>query len=174
MDLDNFEKEIQYVIVNKDAGSNPETATLDLTLQSSLMVENFNQVIGVRIVDFYITNIATSSAGTALSDIKYIDIICRDLPKKAQILESKSGGQILCRVPLERGFNGSNSLVLHDKQWRRAWDRKPIYFNPISIKKLNFELKMFTGNGQYINLTDGDCQYYFTLEITTINNNKMI
>lgn len=168
-----MDKEVQYVIVNKDSSSDPSTVTLDLTYGSNVQPDNINQVIGLRIVDFYITNISSNSDGEQSTDIKYIDLICRDIPKRAQILEPKSGGQIFCRVPLERGFEGSNSLKLHDKQWRRGWDKPVLYFNPISIKKLNFELKQFTGDNTYGDLADTNCQYYFTLEITTLSNRNM-
>ena len=41
-------------------------------------------------------------------------------------------------------------------------------FNPISIKKLNFELYELQGDGDYVTLQP-DSQWFMTLEVTTID-----
>ena len=49
---------------------------------------------------------------------KYVDVVCPDIPKSAQILDERHG-QILARIPLERHFTETSTTILRDKQWRR-------------------------------------------------------
>jgi hypothetical protein len=58
-------------------------------------------------------------------------------------------------------------LVLRDKQWR-SFNRQTNYFNPISIKKLNFKIYEQQDDNDY-KLLQPDAKWYMILEITTVN-----
>jgi hypothetical protein len=145
------------------------TFSLDLTLKSNTHVEDMGRVMGIKIVDFYITQVGESepenSVGTA--DIaKFVDIVCPEVPKVAQILDERHG-QIFARVPLERHFTPDSATVIRDKQWRR-FTQQTNYFNPISIKQLNFKIFEQQDDGDYVTLQP-DAKWYMILEITTVN-----
>jgi hypothetical protein len=125
-----------------------------------------SRVLGIKLVDFYITQIGDSGASGSTNIAKFVDIVCPDIPKVAQILDERQG-QILARVPLERHFSGSNNAILRDKQWRR-FNQQTNYFNPISIKKLNFTINEQQDDGDYVTLQP-DAKWYMILEITTVN-----
>ena len=170
MSLDDVPKKVQYVVVDSNFvnGTN-NTFSLDLTLKSNTHVEDMSRVLGIKIADFYITQIgeadpSTSNGGTT-NIAKYVDIVCPDIPKVAQILDERHG-QILARVPLERHMTHS-STVMRDKQWRR-FNQQTNYFNPISIKKLNFTINEQQDDGDYVTLQP-DAKWYMILEITTVN-----
>ena len=170
MSLDDVPKKVQYVVVDSNFvnGTN-NTFSLDLTLKSNTHVEDMSRVLGIKIADFYITQIgeadpSTSNGGTT-NIAKYVDIVCPDIPKVAQILDERHG-QILARVPLERHMTHS-STVMRDKQWRR-FNQQTNYFNPISIKKLNFTINEQQDYGDYVTLQP-DAKWYMILEITTVN-----
>ena len=140
MSLDDIPKKTQYVIIDSNFvnGTN-NVFSLDLKLESNTHIEDMSRVLGVRLVDFYITQIGGASPTSSPSNIaKYVDITCPDVPKVAQILDERHG-QILARIPLERHFTHSSHTVLRDKQVR-LFQRKSNYFNPISIRKLNFKI----------------------------------
>jgi hypothetical protein len=125
-----------------------------------------SRVLGIKLVEFYITQIGDSGASGSTNIAKYVDIICPEIPKVAQILDERQG-QILARVPLERHFSGSNNAILRDKQWKR-FQQNTNYFNPISIKKLNFTINEQQDDGDYVTLQP-DAKWYMILEITTVN-----
>jgi hypothetical protein len=110
--------------------------------------------------------VGESNASASTNVAKFVDIVCPEVPKTAQILDERNG-QILARVPLERHFSGSNDFILRDKQWRR-FNQNTNYFNPISIKKLNFTLYEQQDDGDYLTLKP-DAKWYMILEITTQN-----
>ena len=167
MSLDDVPKKVQYIVLDSEFvnGTN-NTFALDLTLESNTHVEDMSRVLGIKIADFYITQIGDSGASGSTNIAKYVDIICPEVPKVAQILDERQG-QILARVPLERHFSGSNNAILRDKQWRR-FNQQTNYFNPISIKKLNFTINEQQDDGDYITLQP-DAKWYMILEITTVN-----
>ena len=167
MSLDDIPKKVQYVVVDSNFvnGTN-NTFSLDLTLESNTHVEDMSRVLGIKIVDFYITQVGESNASASTNVAKFVDIVCPEVPKTAQILDERNG-QILARVPLERHFSGSNDFILRDKQWRR-FNQNTNYFNPISIKKLNFTLYEQQDDGDYLTLKP-DAKWYMILEITTQN-----
>ena len=167
MSLDDVPKKVQYVVVDSNFvnGTN-NTFSLDLTLKSNTHVEDMSRVLGIKLVDFYITQIGDSGASGSTNIAKFVDIVCPDIPKVAQILDERQG-QILARVPLERHFSGSNNVILRDKQWRR-FNQQTNYFNPISIKKLNFTINEQQDDGDYVTLQP-DAKWYMILEITTQN-----
>ena len=164
--LEEVPKKIQYMNVDSQfvEGTNSKFS-VNLGFTSNTFVEEMRDVIGIKVVDFFITQIGENSAGTG-NAAKYVDIICKDVPTPSQILDERKG-RILSRIPIERNFSGSNSIILHDKQWR-SFTRKTNYFNPISIKKLNFELYELQGDNDYT-LLQADAEWYFTLEVTTLD-----
>ena len=170
MSLDDIPKKVQYVILDSNFvdGTN-NTFSLDLNLKSNTHVEDMSRVLGIKMVDFYITQVGdlNPTSDSHPSDIaKFVDIVCPEIPKVAQLLDERHG-QILARVPLERHFNHSSHTVLRDKQWKR-FQQKTNYFNPISIKKLNFNIYEQQDDGDYVTLQP-DSKWYMILEITTVN-----
>ena len=166
MNLREVTKKVQYVMIDSNfvTGTN-NTFSVNFGIQSNTMVESMKDVIGIKIIDFFVTQIGSSDAGN-VNAAKYIDIYCPDVPTPAQILDERRG-QLMTRVALERNFGGSSGLVVHDKQWK-GLNRKTNYFNPISIKKLSFQLYESQGDGDY-NLLQPDASFYMILEITTID-----
>jgi len=167
MSLDDIPKKVQYIILDSTFVNGTNNAfSLDLTLESNTHVEDMGRVMGIKMVDFYITQIGENNSNLNTDIAKYVDIICPDVPKVAQILDERHG-QILSRVPLERHFTGSDGVVLRDKQWK-SFQRQTNYFNPISIKKLHFEIFEQQDDGDYLPLQP-DAKWYMVLEITTVN-----
>ena len=167
MSLDDIPKKVQYVILDSNFvdGTN-NTFSLDLNLKSNTHVEDMSRVLGIKMVDFYITQVGESNSSTNTNIAKYVDIVCPEIPKVAQILDERHG-QLFTRIPLERHFSGSNDFVLRDKQWKR-FQQNTNYFNPISIKKLNFKINEEQDDGDYVTLQP-DSKWYMILEITTVN-----
>ena len=167
MSLDDIPKKVQYVILDSNFvnGTN-NTFSLDLTLKSNTHVEDMGRVLGVKMVDFYITQVGENDSNLNTNVAKFVDIVCPDIPKPAQILDERHG-QVFARVPLERHFAGSNGVVLRDKQWK-SFNRHQNYFNPISIKRLDFKIYEQQDDGDYT-LLQSDAKWYMVLEITTVN-----
>ena len=167
MSLEDVPKKVQYIIIDSNfvTGTN-NTFSLDLQLESNTHVEDMSRVLGIKMVDFYITQVGENDSNLNTNVAKYVDIICPDVPKVAQILDERRG-QIFARVPLERHFTGSNGIVLRDKQ-AKFFGRQTNYFNPISVKKLNFEIYEYQDDGDYV-LLQPDAKWYMILEITTVN-----
>ena len=168
--LQDIPKKIQYIVVDSDYvnGSN-NTFSLDLTLKSNTHVEDSSRVLGVKLVDFYITQVGdqTPNSDGHPSDIaKYVDIICPDIPQRAQMLDERHG-QIFARIPLERHYNHGSHTILRDKQWK-SFRRQTNYFNPISIKKLNFNIYEHQDDGGYHTLQP-DSKWYMILEVTSVD-----
>ena len=137
MSLDDIPKKVQYVLIDSNFvnGTN-NLFSLDLTLESNTHVEDMSRVLGIKVVDFYITQVGETNptSDSHPSNIaKFVDIMCPDVPKVAQILDERNG-QILARVALERHYSHSSHTVLRDKQ-ARLFQRKQNYFNPISKKR---------------------------------------
>jgi hypothetical protein len=167
MSLDDIPKKVQYVILDSNFvnGTN-NTFSLDLTLKSNTHVEDMGRVMGIKMVDFYITQIGENNSNLNTNVAKFVDIVCPDVPKVAQILDERHG-QVFARVPLERHFTGSNGIVIRDKQ-AKLFNRTQHYFNPISIKKLDFKIFEQQDDGDYVSLQP-DAKWYMVLEITTVN-----
>jgi hypothetical protein len=151
---------------------------------SNIFVQEMKNVIGIKLVDFYVTQVGsfemssgvdgvTTLSNTSTLSVKYIDILCPDLPDTAQILDERKS-KIFARIPLERDFSGSSNIIANDKQWKN-FDRQTNYFNPISITKLNFQMFELTGVNTSTNpngkgtyqLLQPDAQFYMILEVTT-------
>lgn len=167
MNLHEVPKKIQYITIDSEFvnGSN-NTFTIDFSLDSNTHIEDMTKVIGFKVVDFYITQVGENDTSGNTNVSKYVDIVCDDIPKRAQILDERNG-QILARIPLERSFSGSNSFILRDKQWR-AFQRETSLFNPISIQKTNFRIYESQGDGDY-ELLKPNVSFYMIIEVTTID-----
>ena len=61
MSLDDVPKKVQYIVLDSEFvnGTN-NTFALDLTLESNTHVEDMSRVLGIKIADFYITQIGDS------------------------------------------------------------------------------------------------------------------
>ena len=167
MSLDDIPKKVQYVILDSNfvTGTN-NTFSLDLTLKSNTHVEDMGRVLGVKMVDFYITQVGENNSNLNTNVAKFVDIVCPDIPKPAQMLDERHG-QVFARIPLERHFTGSNGIVLRDKQ-AKLFNRHQNYFNPISIKRLDFKIYEQQDDGDYVTLQP-DAKWFMVLEITTVN-----
>jgi hypothetical protein len=165
--LQDVPKKVQYITVDSQyvRGTN-NTFTVDISLESNIHIEEMNKVIGIKMVDFYVTQVGQSDATGNTNVAKYIDVVCPDVPKIAQMLDERKG-QILARVPLERSFTGSTNFIMRDKQWK-SFNRKTNYFNPISIQKLHFNMYESQGDGDY-ELLQPSVSFYMVLEVTTID-----
>jgi len=164
MSPEDIPKKVQYVLLDSSFvnGTN-NTFSLDLTLESNTHVEDMGRVMGIKMVDFYITQVGEADPENLIGtgDIaKFVDIVCPDIPKVAQVLDERHG-QIFARVPLERHFTPNSATVIRDKQ-AKIFNRKQNYFNPISIKKLNFEIFEQQDDGDYVKLQP-DSKWYMVL-----------
>jgi len=165
--LQDVPKKVQYITVDSQyvTGSN-NTFTVDISLESNIHIEEMNKVIGIKMVDCYVTQVGQSDSTGNTNVAKYIDVVCPDVPKVAQMLDERKG-QILARVPLERSFTGSNDFIMRDKQWK-SFNRQTNYFNPISIQKLHFNMYESQGDGDY-ELLQPSVSFYMVLEVTTVD-----
>lgn len=152
--------------------------TNSATFSSNIFIQEMRNVVGLKLVDFYVTQIATIEqviGNTNPLAVKYIDILCQDLPDQAQILDERKS-KVFARVPLERDFSGTSNIIVNDKQWK-SFNRQTNYFNPITIKQLNFQLWELTGQNTTTNPTgpgtyqplQPDANFYMILEVTTID-----
>jgi hypothetical protein len=157
----------QYIIVDSNfvRGSN-NVFSVDLSLESNTHVENMGKVIGVKMVDFYLTQIGENNSNLSTNVAKYVDVLCADVPKVAQLLDERQG-LVFARIPLERHFGGSNGIVIRDKQWK-AFQRQTQLFNPMSIKRLNFKIYEYQDDGDYV-LLQPDASWHMILEVTSID-----
>lgn len=166
--LDELPKKVQYVIVDSNMinGTN-NNFSVDLTLKSNTHAEDINKVVGIRIVDFYISQ----SSNVSETDVsKYVDVICPEIPKRAQLLDENKG-QIFARIPMEHSYTYNGQAYYQDDNHWRSFERPAHYFNPISIKKLSFEFYERRTNGSYLPLyLNGS--FYMILEITTIDHKE--
>ena len=194
MVFDTSNKKIQYITIDSSfitsssatvagyamGGNNNFSVnfgTKSSTTTSNIFVQEMRNVIGLKVVDFYITQIASFENGTnntANTAVKYVDILCPDIPDVAQILDERKS-RIFARIPIERDFSGTSNIVANDKQWK-SFDRQTNYFNPLSITKLNFQMWEMTGpsitpaSSALYQPLQPDASFYMILEVTTIDN----
>lgn len=165
MSLDDVPKKVQYVMIDsRFVNGTNNTFSVDLTLESNTHVEDMGRVIGIKMVDFYVTQVGEDEQTDNIA--KFVDVVCPDVPKVAQILDERHG-QLFARVPLERHYTVNAVTVKRDKQWK-GFTRHTNYFNPISIKKLHFTLYEQQDDGDYLTLQP-DATWFMVLEITTVN-----
>jgi len=154
-------RNVQYIIIDSQFVTGTNNAfSVTFGNSSNTFVQEMRDVIGIKAVDFYATNVGTSTN-------QYIDVLCLDVPTSGQILNERTA-QLLLRVPLERNISGSSNLVVYDKQWIPSYEQKTTYFNPITIKQLRFLINALKNDGTYTPLQHG-IGFTMTLEITTMD-----
>jgi hypothetical protein len=165
MDFDRWAKKTQYIIIESPSYSNNAFA-IDFGYKSNIFIQEMRDVIGIKLVDFYVTNVGLNGdAGLRADGIQYIDIVCPDIPFASQLLSEK--GQIWARIGMERSFSGSTDFNVHDKQWK-GYTQKLNYFNPISVKQLNFKVYEAQEDLDYLPLNP-NCTFYMIIEVTTLD-----
>ena len=173
-DLNDIPHKIQYITIDSvdvkpHDGTEPvrerhAPMTLDLDLNSNIHFEGMTDVIGLKIVDAYFMQIG--GAGNRDGGVaRLVDIICPQIPTAGQLLTSR--GHVLARCPLEGNAVPTGDDYRFDKQ-PRLMTRKTNYFNPISIKKLDFSFYELGANDVYQGLQNSR-EWTITLEITTID-----
>ena len=160
-------RKTQYLIIDSDFvdGTN-NSFSVTFGLKSNTFIQEMKDVVGIKLLDVYITQIGDTGTGGTGNAAKYVDIICPDIPMAGQILCERSG-QVFARVPLERDADGGTGYVVHDKEWK-SYTHETRYFNPISIKTLHFKMFEYQGDGDYVPLQP-DAEFYMVLEITTMD-----
>jgi hypothetical protein len=165
MDLKTIPKKIQYISIESNfvKGTN-NSCSITFDYDSNIFIERMSDVIGIRLVDFYVTQVGESDDGTG-TVAKMIDIVCPDVPMVAQMLDARHG-TVFARIPVERS---TQAITVHDKQWKGPLvGSVPRFFNPISIKKLHFDLYELRGDNTYTRLQP-DSTWFMTLEIHTVD-----
>ena len=168
--LKDLPKKTQYIVIDSDfvEGTN-NTFTFNLSLSANTHAESISEVVGIKLVDFYVTQVGESNPvndATASNVAKYIDIVCPNIPQRAQMLDERHG-QVFARIPLERHYNYGTQTVIRDKQWKGQY-RQGNLFNPISIQKLDFTLYEHQDDGGY-HLLQPDAKWFMVLEVTCID-----
>jgi hypothetical protein len=95
VDLDRWAKKTQYLTIDSDfvQGSN-NVFSIYFGIESNVFLQEMRDVIGLKLVDFYGSNIDGPT-------VKYIDVISPDIPMPAQILDERNG-QVFARIMNER------------------------------------------------------------------------
>ena len=174
-DLNDIPHKVQYITIdsvdvktytgNEPTRGRHTPVTLDLDLNSSIHFENMSDVIGIKLVDAYFMQVG--GAGNRDGGVaRLVDITCPQIPTAGQLLTTR--GHVLARCPLDGNAvpQGSNGVIF-DKQ-ARLMTRKTNYFNPISIKKLDFYFWELGGDDIYQGLNNSR-EWSITLEITTVD-----
>jgi hypothetical protein len=165
-------RKIQYIVVESQYVTGVNNAfTIDFGSQSNVFIQEMRDVIGLKMVDFYVTSIGENEndATVGIVTSRYIDVLCPDIPTSAQIL-SERNPQLFARIPLERVYKGASNVAVTDKQWV-PFERTTNYFNPITIKKLRFAVNVLRGDGSYVPLQRG-VEFYMILEVTTMDHTQ--
>ena len=163
--LDELPKKVQYVMIDSSTvNGTMNSFSVDLTLSSNIHAEDINKVVGIRLVDYYFC----SSTGSADANIPlFIDIQCEDIPKRGQMLD-EGRGQIFSRIPM-RFTNLSGGRNYYQDAFKGSFLQQNRYFNPINIKKLNFEINLERLNDIVPLIADS---FYMVLEVTTIDHKE--
>lgn len=174
IDLNDVPHRVQYITLdsvhlkphtgNEAALTRHNPVTFDMEIESNVHLEGMSEVIGVKVVDAYFMQVGDHGLADG-SVAKFVDIVCPQIPTCAQLLDGRRG-QILARCPLERAAKETQG-VIYDRH-ARLMTRKTNYFNPISIKKLDFSFFELGGDDGYHAL-ENSREWTVTLEITTID-----
>lgn len=163
--LEEAPKKVQYIIIDsKFINGSKNNFDTSIDLSSNIFLQEMKDVVGVRLVDFYITQVGDADSGSSDTS-KYVDIVCPEIPTAAQML-SERHPTLFARIPLERNYQDTSSVV-YDKQWKGQY-RKSSFFNPISLKKLTFKIYELQGDGDYVLLTPGS-EFFMVLEVHTLD-----
>jgi hypothetical protein len=154
-DFEKWAKKTQYIIIDSDfVTGTAYDFKVPFGQTSNVFIQEMKNVIGVKMVDFFVTEID----GTK---VKYIDVLCPTIPLGAQVLDERNG-QIFSRIALERNFSDDR-----DKQ-AKIMNQSITWFNPISLKNLKFKIFVSNIDGTYEPIST-DVSFYFVIEITTLD-----
>lgn len=160
-------RKVQYLIIDSDfvqGTNNNFVVTFGIT--SNTFIQEMKDVVAIKLVDFYVTQVGVNGGGGHGDGAKYIDIVCKDIPTAGQMLSERTS-EVFARVPLERDSDGGANYLVHDKEWK-PYNNDTRYFNPMSIKSLHFQMFEYQGDGDYLPLHPG-AEFYMVLELTTID-----
>jgi hypothetical protein len=160
-------RKVQYLIIDSDfvqGTNNNFVVTFGIT--SNTFIQEMKDVVAIKLVDFYVTQVGVGGSGGHGDGAKYIDIVCKDIPTAGQMLSERTS-EVFARVPLERDSDGGANYLVHDKEWK-PYTNDTRYFNPMSIKSLHFQMFEYQGDGDYLPLHPG-AEFYMVLELTTID-----
>lgn len=133
-------------------------------LESNVFIEDFKDVIGISLVDFFITQ--NTAAGATLGRV--VDVEIEEVPTRGQILDA-SLGKLFARVPL---VSSSNFSVMGDgdvgDQWRGSYKTPVRYFNPISLDRITARISQVSETGVRTDIPSY-AWWFMILEITTID-----
>ena len=79
-------------------------------LDSNVFIESMKDVVGVRLLDFYITQPGGIRGGPIQPMGKIVDIQVEEIPVRGQMLDA-SLGRLFARVPLETRTNSSTNTT---------------------------------------------------------------
>jgi hypothetical protein len=136
-------------------------------LDSNVFIESMKDVVGVRLLDFYITQPGGIRGGPIQPMGKIVDIQVEEIPVRGQMLDA-SLGRLFARVPLETSTNSStNTTGEVGEQWKGVYKTPPRYFNPIPLDRLTFRLTQ-VGDTQREDLPVSSW-WYMCFEVTTLD-----
>ena len=135
-------------------------------LESNVFIESMKDVIGVRLLDFYITQTG-GTAGGSQNLAKIVDIEVEEVPLRGQMLDA-SLGRLFARVPLESSTNSSiNTTGEVGEQWKGLCETPVRYFNPIPLDRLTFRLTQVGDSAR--EAVPCSAWWYMCLEVTTLD-----
>lgn len=141
----------------------PAYSSAGAQFSSNLVLQEINNVIGLKIVDFYVANNYTSSETLTSIDIKYIDVQCSNLPSTA-LINDQFSGILFERIYLER-----DESTVYSKTYKPYY-RKDTAFNPIPLSKMEFKLfNLKGGSGFNYSPLDPNVHWSMMLEVTSLN-----
>lgn len=128
---------------------------------SKIFLEQLSDVIGIRLIDYHVSNIVSTSV---------IDIQIEDIPTRGQILDQEFG-QLFARIPIDRTISLTEpDTISHDQSTDPSHNKTSSrYFNPVSIPKLSIRQTRLSGSTRERFPLPSNCGWYMILEITTLD-----
>ena len=158
MNFENVPKKTQLISLDSNQRTSGTVSECIFDLRShdsKIFLENLTDVIGVRLVDYHVSNI---------SNAYVVDIQIDEIPTRGQILDQEFG-QLFARIPIDRvGTDALSQSVdpSHNKSMYR-------YFSPISLPKVTIRQTQLEEADRDRTLLQTSCGWYMILEITTID-----
>ena len=157
-----MDKTHQYITIDSRLLDNNNNFVLDFmqpSPSSNIVLREIDSVIGMKIIDFYVSNATTSTLTS--TNIQYIDVLCPSVPAAGQIKDQRNG-IIFDRIFLER-----DEQTIYSKTYKPYY-RKDTLFNPIPLSKIQFKLYNTKPTNTYEPL-DPNVAFSMTLEVVTLN-----
>lgn len=157
-----MDKTHQYISIDSRLLDNNNNFVLNFmqpSPSSNIVLREIDSVIGLKIIDFYVSNATTSTLTS--TNIQYIDVMCPSVPTVGQIRDQRNG-VIFDRIFLERDEN-----TIYSKTYKPFY-RKDSLFNPISLSKIQFKIYNMKPTNTY-ELLDPNVAFTMTLEVTTLS-----